>query len=150
VAPRTCRVQSRLALEWREWLTNKLLGQYFADRSFYQLQAGALVDNPGMCAVGMAHWSQQFTGLICLNLACNHHASLFGFASTCSLHYCSQFRPIWYVSVQHSYMRASVQDFAQLNTAPCFCSLDVVQISVLLQMSGARADYRLLPYQSTL
>lgn len=42
-----CAAQSRLALEWREWLTSKLLGQYFADRSFYQLQAGALVDNPG-------------------------------------------------------------------------------------------------------
>lgn len=47
-----CALQSRLALEWREWLTNKLLGQYFADRSFYQLQAGALVDNPGEGLVG--------------------------------------------------------------------------------------------------
>lgn len=41
-----CSWQSRLALEWREWMTSNLLGQYFADRSFYQLQAGALVDNP--------------------------------------------------------------------------------------------------------
>ncbi|KAF8071082.1 ABCC2 [Scenedesmus sp. PABB004] len=39
-------LQSRLALEWREWMTGHLLEQYFADRSFYQLQAGALVDNP--------------------------------------------------------------------------------------------------------
>eukprot|EP00879_Flechtneria_rotunda_P026551 GHRR01028321.1.p1 GENE.GHRR01028321.1~~GHRR01028321.1.p1 ORF type:complete len:773 (+),score=316.24 GHRR01028321.1:1160-3478(+) len=38
--------QNRLALEWREWMTAHLLEQYFADRSFYQLQAGALVDNP--------------------------------------------------------------------------------------------------------
>eukprot|EP00775_Hariotina_reticulata_P004789 gene4789-5039_t len=38
--------QARLALEWREWMTAHLLGQYFADRSFYQLRAGALVDNP--------------------------------------------------------------------------------------------------------
>ena len=39
-------VQQRLALEWREWMTAHLLKQYFADRSFYQLQAGAIVDNP--------------------------------------------------------------------------------------------------------
>lgn len=38
--------QSRLALEWRAWLTQRLLSQYFRDRSFYQLQAGGLVDNP--------------------------------------------------------------------------------------------------------
>ncbi|WIA11843.1 hypothetical protein OEZ85_011930 [Tetradesmus obliquus] len=38
--------QQRLALEWREWMTAHLLKQYFADRSFYQLQAGAIVDNP--------------------------------------------------------------------------------------------------------
>ncbi|KAF6265925.1 ABC transporter transmembrane region 2-domain-containing protein [Scenedesmus sp. NREL 46B-D3] len=39
-------LQQRLALEWREWMTAHLLKQYFADRSFYQLQAGAIVDNP--------------------------------------------------------------------------------------------------------
>lgn len=39
-------LQSRLALEWRQWMTSHLLEQYFADRSFYQLQAGAIVDNP--------------------------------------------------------------------------------------------------------
>ena len=38
--------QSRLALEWREWLTRRLTDDYFRDRSFYQVQAGALVDNP--------------------------------------------------------------------------------------------------------
>lgn len=38
--------QARLSLEWREWMTNRLMGQYFRDRSFYQLQAGQLVDNP--------------------------------------------------------------------------------------------------------
>jgi ABC-type uncharacterized transport system fused permease/ATPase subunit len=27
-------------------MTNRLLAQYFRDRSFYQLQAGQLVDNP--------------------------------------------------------------------------------------------------------
>lgn len=40
-------MQSRLALEWREYMTQRLLGQYFSDRAFYQLAAGALpVDNP--------------------------------------------------------------------------------------------------------
>ncbi|KAI8462678.1 MAG: ATP-binding cassette transporter [Monoraphidium minutum] len=38
--------QARLSLEWREWMTARLLSQYFTDRSFYQLQAGQLVDNP--------------------------------------------------------------------------------------------------------
>ena len=39
-------VQSKLALEWREWLTVRLTTEYFADRSFYQVQAGSLLDNP--------------------------------------------------------------------------------------------------------
>eukprot|EP00877_Chromochloris_zofingiensis_P002340 jgi/Chrzof1/12106/Cz06g21170.t1 len=38
--------QSRLSLQWREWMTRELMQQYFADRSFYQLQAAALIDNP--------------------------------------------------------------------------------------------------------
>lgn len=38
--------QSKLALEWREWLTERLTSDYFADRSFYQVQAGSLLDNP--------------------------------------------------------------------------------------------------------
>ena len=38
--------QSKLALEWREWLTRRLTDDYFRDRSFYQIQAGSLVDNP--------------------------------------------------------------------------------------------------------
>jgi ABC-type uncharacterized transport system fused permease/ATPase subunit len=49
-------VQSRLALEWREWMTSNLLGQYFADRSFYQLQAGALVDNPDQRIAADVRW----------------------------------------------------------------------------------------------
>jgi ABC-type uncharacterized transport system fused permease/ATPase subunit len=40
------RSQSKLALEWREWLTRRLTDDYFRDRSFYQVQAGALIDNP--------------------------------------------------------------------------------------------------------
>lgn len=39
-------LQSRLSLQWREWMTRELMQQYFADRSFYQLQAAALIDNP--------------------------------------------------------------------------------------------------------
>lgn len=37
---------SVLSLEWREWMTNEFTTDYFKDRSFYQVQAGALVDNP--------------------------------------------------------------------------------------------------------
>ena len=38
--------QSMLALEWREWMTKKVTNDYLANRAFYQVQAGALVDNP--------------------------------------------------------------------------------------------------------
>ncbi|DBA90594.1 hypothetical protein WJX77_005457 [Trebouxia sp. C0004] len=37
---------SVLSLEWREWMTNEFTKDYFKDRSFYQVQAGNLVDNP--------------------------------------------------------------------------------------------------------
>ncbi len=39
-------VQSTLALEWRAWLTERLMDDYFAGRTFYSLQAQAAVDNP--------------------------------------------------------------------------------------------------------
>eukprot|EP00798_Chlamydomonas_sp_ICE-L_P008066 gene8066-1307_t len=32
--------QSKLALEWRQWMTEELMKQYFMDRTFYQLSAG--------------------------------------------------------------------------------------------------------------
>ena len=35
-----------LALEWREWMTRRVTSDYLANRAFYQVQAGALVDNP--------------------------------------------------------------------------------------------------------
>lgn len=38
--------QSKLALEWRQWMTEQFTEDYFYDRTFYQVQAGALVDNP--------------------------------------------------------------------------------------------------------
>ena len=38
--------QQRLSLEWREWMTRSLTAEYFEGRTFYQVQAGALVDNP--------------------------------------------------------------------------------------------------------
>lgn len=37
---------SVLSLEWREWMTNEFTKDYFKDRAFYQVQAGALLDNP--------------------------------------------------------------------------------------------------------
>ena len=44
--PAGARAQSMLALEWREWMTRRVTGEYQANRAFYQVQAGALVDNP--------------------------------------------------------------------------------------------------------
>lgn len=38
--------QSKLALDWREWMTNKLTVEYFEKRKFYKIQASALLDNP--------------------------------------------------------------------------------------------------------
>lgn len=38
--------RDRLALEWRQWMTQDLTGKYFKNRSFYQIQAGQMVDNP--------------------------------------------------------------------------------------------------------
>jgi ABC-type uncharacterized transport system fused permease/ATPase subunit len=38
--------QSRLALDWREWMTQKFTREYFENQTFYQVQAGALLDNP--------------------------------------------------------------------------------------------------------
>lgn len=38
--------QSRLALEWREWMTERFTQDYFADRTFYRIQADSLLDNP--------------------------------------------------------------------------------------------------------
>ena len=39
--------QSRLALEWREWMTEDLLGRYFSGRTFYTLQVGVWEGLPG-------------------------------------------------------------------------------------------------------
>lgn len=42
-----CNVeQSRLALDWRDYMTRRLTQEYLASRTFYQIQAGSLIDNP--------------------------------------------------------------------------------------------------------
>lgn len=38
--------QSKLALDWREWMTEKLTAEYFEKRKFYKIQSSALLDNP--------------------------------------------------------------------------------------------------------
>lgn len=38
--------QSKLALDWREWMTKYLMDDYFGKRRFYTLQASAMLDNP--------------------------------------------------------------------------------------------------------
>ncbi len=56
VAHLTHVLQSKLSLEWREWMTEQLLSQYLADRSFYQLQAEQLVDNPDQRIASDVRW----------------------------------------------------------------------------------------------
>ena len=34
-------VQSRLSLEWRDYMTRKLTEEYFENSTFYQIQSGA-------------------------------------------------------------------------------------------------------------
>jgi putative ATP-binding cassette transporter len=38
--------RDRVALNWRRWLTRRVLGRYFKNHAFYQLQAEAAIDNP--------------------------------------------------------------------------------------------------------
>lgn len=38
--------QSTLTLKWRGWMMQHLLTQYMADRTYFRVQSGALVDNP--------------------------------------------------------------------------------------------------------
>ena len=38
--------QSQLALDWRDYMTRRLTQEYLASRTFYQIQAGSLIDNP--------------------------------------------------------------------------------------------------------
>jgi ABC-type uncharacterized transport system fused permease/ATPase subunit len=39
-------VQALLALRWREWMTESMLGEYMSHRTFYHIHAAATVDNP--------------------------------------------------------------------------------------------------------
>jgi len=39
-------VRDTLALRWRRWLTYEFLGNYFSDRSYYEINASADIDNP--------------------------------------------------------------------------------------------------------
>ena len=39
-------VQSYLAMRWREWLTDEFLGKYFSNRSYYEIETHAELDNP--------------------------------------------------------------------------------------------------------
>ena len=38
--------QSKLALDWREWMTTRLTDEYFEKRRFYTIQSSAMLDNP--------------------------------------------------------------------------------------------------------
>jgi putative ATP-binding cassette transporter len=39
-------VQSYLGMRWREWLTREFLSQYFDNRSYYEIETQAIIDNP--------------------------------------------------------------------------------------------------------
>ncbi len=39
-------VQSYLGMRWREWLTGEFLKKYFANRSYYEIESQAQIDNP--------------------------------------------------------------------------------------------------------
>ncbi len=39
-------VQNFLGMRWREWLTNEFLSKYFANRSYYEIESHAEIDNP--------------------------------------------------------------------------------------------------------
>ena len=39
-------VQSKMHLDWRQWMTRKLLREYLSDKSYYRIQQGSLIDNP--------------------------------------------------------------------------------------------------------
>lgn len=53
-------VRDRLALNWRQWLTNRFLGRYFKDRGYYRLLSMAEVDNPDQrISEDIASFAQQ-------------------------------------------------------------------------------------------
>lgn len=39
-------IRARLAVHWRQWLTNHLMKKYFANRSYYRLNSMEEIDNP--------------------------------------------------------------------------------------------------------
>ncbi|CAN8067919.1 unnamed protein product [Agarophyton chilense] len=38
--------KDRLSLRWRKWYTEKILGEYFANRNYYEIDQSGTVDNP--------------------------------------------------------------------------------------------------------
>ncbi|NET37366.1 MAG: ABC transporter ATP-binding protein/permease [Cyanothece sp. SIO1E1] len=39
-------LRNKLALYWRKWLTNSILGKYFSDRAYYDITTNSDIDNP--------------------------------------------------------------------------------------------------------
>ena len=48
--------QSKLALEWREWMTRRFTAEYFYDRTFYQVQVRGGVVWCGVVWCGVVWW----------------------------------------------------------------------------------------------
>jgi putative ATP-binding cassette transporter len=39
-------IQQKLGLYWRRWMTDRLLGNYFSHRAYYEINANSAIDNP--------------------------------------------------------------------------------------------------------
>ena len=60
-------VRDKLALNWRRWLTNHLLGRYFKNRAFYHLLAKPEIDNPDQrISEDISSYTQQSVNFLLL------------------------------------------------------------------------------------
>lgn len=72
-------VQDRLGLQWRYWLTEQFLDQYFSNQIFYQLTAQTEVDNPDQrISEDIRNFTQQSLSLLVIGL--DSIVQLIGFA----------------------------------------------------------------------
>jgi ABC-type uncharacterized transport system fused permease/ATPase subunit len=72
-------VQDRLGLQWRYWLTERFMHQYFANQTFYQLSAQTKIDNPDQrISEDIRNFTQQSLSLLVIGL--DSIVQLIGFA----------------------------------------------------------------------
>lgn len=72
-------VQDRLGLQWRYWLTERFMHQYFANQTFYQLSAQTKIDNPDQrISEDIRSFTQQSLSLLVISF--DSIVQLVGFA----------------------------------------------------------------------